>query len=80
MFSNKIKFDGLYVCLALVIYNLCRTNYNTLYDLTCNTIHIITRELYVSTTCLIVINMIGLYVLLRNLKFEICVQGTVNYK
>jgi len=80
MFSNKIKFDGLYVCLALVIYNLCRTNYYTLYDLMCNVIHIITCELYVSTTCLIVINVIGLYVFLRNVKFEICIQGTMSYR
>jgi hypothetical protein len=33
MFSNKIKFDDLCVCLALVIYNLCRTNYNTLEEI-----------------------------------------------
>ena len=80
MFSNKIKFDGLYVCLALFLYNLCRTNSNTLYDITYKIIHIITCELYVSTTCLIVINVIALYVLLRNVKFEICIQGTVSYR
>lgn len=57
------NFNSLYICALLLMYNLWKTEY----------VNIIASQLYLLnyTSMFIVINMVGLYLFLKNITFEI---------
>ena len=73
-FMQNIQFNSLYICLLMVLYNIWETNYGY--------INIILSKLYLLnyTSLLIVINLIGLYLFLKNLSFEVNIKWSIKYK
>lgn len=73
-FIQKFEFNSVYICLLLFIYNLWKSS--LVY------INIILYKLYLLnyTSVLIAINIIGLYLFLRTLTFEINIQCSIKYK
>jgi len=71
---KNYDFNGLYICLLLVVYNIWNSNY--VY------INIIFSKLYLLnyTSLIVVINIIGLYLFLRNLSFEVNIKWSIKYK
>ena len=67
-FHRKYNFNSLYISLAILIYNVCATNYEY--------INIIFRTLCLLnySSILIIINIIGLYLILKYLTFEINIK------
>ena len=68
------NFNSLYVCLLLIIYNIWKTNYEY--------INIIVNKLYLLnyTSLIIIINIFGLYLILKKISFEINIKCSVMYK
>jgi len=64
---QKYNFNSLYICGLLLLYNLWKTN---------DYITIIVNKLYLldSTSVIIAINIIGWYLFLKNVSFEISVK------
>lgn len=73
-FNQNYNFNSLYICLLLLIYNVWKSNYEY--------INIIFSKLYLLnyTSFIIIINVIGLYLFLNNLSFEVNIKWTVKYK
>jgi hypothetical protein len=73
-FIQNYNFNSLYICLLLLIYNVWKFNYDY--------INIILNKLYLLnyTSLIIVINIIGLYLFLKNLSFEVNIKWTIKYK
>jgi hypothetical protein len=73
-FTSIFKFNSLYICLLLFAFNVWKSNYEY--------INIIFSKLYLFnyTSFIIVINIIGLYLFLKNLSFEVNVKWTIKYK
>ena len=73
-FIQNYSFNSLYICLLLFMYNIWKSNYDY--------INIILSKLYLLnyTSFMIVINIIGLYLFLKNLSFEVNIKWTIKYK
>jgi hypothetical protein len=73
-FIQNYNFNSLYICLILFMYNIWHSNYEY--------INIILSKLYLLnyTSFVIVINIIGLYLFLKNLSFEVNIKWTIQYK
>jgi hypothetical protein len=73
-FIQNYNFNSLYICLLLFMYNIWKSNYEF--------INIIFSKLYLInyTSFIIVINIIGLYLFLKNLSFEVNIKWTIQYK
>jgi hypothetical protein len=67
-FIKKYNFDSLYICLLLIIYNIWVSNYYYM--------NIILAKLYLLnyTSLIIIINIIGIYLFLKNISFEINIK------
>jgi hypothetical protein len=73
-FIQNYNFNILYMCLLLIMYNIWTSNYEY--------INIILSKLYLLNymSLMIVINIIGLYLFLKNLSFEVNIKWTIKYK
>ena len=73
-FIQNYNFNSLYICLLLLMYNIWKSNYEY--------INIIICKLYLLnyTSFIIVINIIGLYLFLTNLSFEVNIKWSIKYK
>lgn len=73
-FIQNYNFNSLYICLLLFMYNIWKSNYEI--------INIIFSKLYLLnyTSFMIVINVIGLYLFLKNVSFEVNLKCTIKYK
>ena len=73
-FTQNYNFNSLYICLLLFIYNILKSNYHY--------INIVLNKLYLLdyTSFIIVINIIGLYLFLKNLSFELDIKWSIKYK
>ena len=73
-FIQNYSFNSLYICLLLFMYNIWKSNYDY--------INIILSKLYLLnyTSFMIVINIIGLYLFLKNLSFEVNIKWTIKCK
>lgn len=75
-FNQKYNFNSLYVCLLLFLYNIWKSNYDY--------INIFLYKIYLLnyTSIFIIINIIGLYLFLKNLyfEFEFDIKWTIKYK
>ena len=73
-FIQNYNCNILYICLLLIMYNIWKSNYEY--------INIILNKLYLLnyTSLMIVINIIGLYLFLKNLSFEVNIKWTIKYK
>lgn len=71
-FIQNYDLNSLYICLLLTAYNVYNSNY----------INIILNKIYLLnyTSIIIVINIVGLYLLLKNLSFEVNIRCSVKYK
>ena len=70
------NFNSLYVCLLLIIYNIWKTNYDYI------NINIIMNKLYLLnyTLIIIIINILGLFLILRKLSFEVNIKYSIIYR
>ena len=68
------NFNSLYVCLLIIIYNICETNYDY--------INVIVNKLYLLnyTSLIIIINIYGLYSILTKISFEVNMKFSIIYK
>jgi hypothetical protein len=73
-FIQNYNFNSLYICLLLLIYNVWKSNYQY--------INIILTKLYLFNyiSFIILINIIGLYIFLKNLSFEVNIKWSIKYK
>jgi hypothetical protein len=73
-FIQNYNFNGLSICLLLIMYNLWKSNHEY--------INIILSKLYLLNyaSFIIVINILGLYLVLKNLSFEVNIKWTIQYK
>jgi hypothetical protein len=73
-FVQNYNIDSIYICLLLLLFNTCSSNYEY--------INIILQKLYLLnyTSFMIVINIIGLYLFLKNILFEINIKCSIKYK
>ena len=67
------NFSSFYICALLFFYNIWKSNYEY--------VNIIFAKLYLLnyTSLVILINVIGLYLLLNKLTFDVTVKWTVKY-
>ena len=77
-FNQKYNIQSLSVCFLLFVYHLCISND---YEYYYNHLASIINKIYLldSTSCLIVINIIGLYLFLKNLSFTVNIQCSLQY-
>ncbi len=70
---QNYNFNSLYVCLLLLVYNIWKNNYEY--------INIFLNKIYLLnyTSLFIVINIIGLYLFLKKLTFEINIKYTIKF-
>lgn len=66
------NFNSLYICLLLFIYNIWKSN-NTFINLILDKLYLLNY-----TSLFIVINLIGLYLFLQNLSFEIRINWSIS--
>lgn len=73
VFIQKYNINSLYFCLLLLVYNIWISNYHY--------INIIFNKIYLLnyTSFIIVINIIGLYLFLKNVSFEVNLKCSVKY-
>jgi hypothetical protein len=73
-FIQNYNFNSLNICLLLIIYSIWKSNYEY--------IHIILSKLYLLNyaSLMIVINIIGLYLFLKNVSFEVKIKWSIKYK
>jgi hypothetical protein len=73
-FIQNYNINSLYICLLLLIYNIYKCNYDY--------INIILNKIYLlnSISFIIVINIIGLYLFLKNVSFEVNIKCSLKYK
>ena len=72
-FIQNYNINSLYICLLLLVYNICKSNYEY--------INIILNKIYLlnSTSFIIIINIIGLYLFLKNISFEVNIKCSIKY-
>jgi hypothetical protein len=70
---QNYNFNSLYICLLLIMYNVWKTNYEY--------INIIVSKLYLlnNVSLIIVINIIGLYLFLKKISFELNIKWSIKY-
>ena len=77
-FNQKYNIQSLSVCFLLLFYQLCISNdyeyYYNLFAMIINKIYLLDY-----TSFLIVINIIGLYLFLKNLSFTVNIQCSLQY-
>ena len=74
-FIQKYNFSSLHIYLLLFMYNIWKCNYEY--------VNIILLRLYLlnyTASLIILINLIGLYLFLQNLSFEVTVKWTIKYQ
>ena len=73
-FVQSYNINSLYICLLLLIYNILNSNYEY--------INIIFNKIYLLnyTSFIIVINIIGLYLFLKNVSLEVNIKCSLKYK
>ena len=73
-YNQQYNFNSLYICALLFFYNIWKSNYEY--------VNIIFAKLYLLnyTSLVIIINIIGLYLLLNKLSFDVTVKLTIKYK
>ena len=73
-FIQNYNINCLYICLLLLVYNICKSNYDY--------INIILNKIYLLnyTSFIILINIVGLYLFLKNVSFEINIKCSLKYK
>lgn len=73
-FIQNYNINGLYICVLLLLYNICKSNYEY--------INVIINKLYLLNyiSFIIVINIIGLYLFLKNVSFEVNIKCSLKYK
>jgi hypothetical protein len=72
-FFQQYQFNSLSVCVLLFIYNIWKSNYEYIYLLWNKLI------LLDYTSLIIIINIIGIYLFLKNLTFEINIHFTIKH-
>ena len=72
-FNQNYNFNSLYFLLLLYLFNIWNSNYEY--------INIVLNKLYLLNyiSLMIIINIIGLYLILRNLSFEVNIKYTIKY-
>lgn len=73
-FVQTYNINSLYICLLLLVYNIWKSNYEY--------INILLNKIYLLnyTSLFIVINIIGLYIFLKNLSIEVNIKCSIKYK
>ena len=73
-FFQNYNFNSLYICLLLFVYNIWNSNYEL--------ISIVLNKLYLLNyiSLIVIINIIGLYLFLKKLSFEVHINWTIRYK
>jgi hypothetical protein len=73
-FIQNYNINSFYICIILLLYNAYKSNFEY--------INIILYKLYLLnyTSIIIIINIIGLYLFLKNLTFEVNINFSVKYK
>jgi hypothetical protein len=73
-FIQNYNFNILYISLLVIIYNIWKSNYEY--------VNIILSKLYLLNyaSLMIVINIIGLYLFLKNVSFEVKIKWSIKYK
>jgi hypothetical protein len=71
-FTQKYNWNSLYICLLILLYNICVSNYEY--------IQLFIRKIIVCDyiSLFLFINTIGLYLFLKNITFEI--HFNISYK
>lgn len=71
---QNYNFNMLYMSLLVIIYNIWKSNYEY--------VNIILSKLYLLNyvSLLILINIIGLYLFLKNVSFEVNIKWSIKYK
>ena len=77
-YNQKYHIQSLSVCFLLFLYQICISNHWEYY---CNQLAVIIHKISLLdfTSYLIVINIIGLYLFLKNLSFTINIQCSLQY-
>ena len=67
-FIQNYNINSLNICLLLLVYNIWKSNYEY--------INIILNKIYLLnyTSFIIMINIVGLYLFLRNVSFEVSIK------
>lgn len=73
-FNYNYNLNSVYVCLSLLIYNICKSNYDFL--------HILLNKICLLnyTSFIILTSIIGLYLFLKNVCFEFNITFSIKYK
>ena len=73
-FFQNYNFNSLYICLLLFVYNIWKSNYEL--------INIVLSKLYLLNyiSLIVIINIVGLYLFLKKLSFEVNIKWTIIYK
>jgi hypothetical protein len=73
-FIQNYNFNILYMTLLVIIYNIWKSNYDY--------VNIILSKLYLLNyeSLMILINIIGLYLFLKNVSFEVKIKWSIKYK
>jgi hypothetical protein len=71
---QNYSINIVYLLLLAFMYNMYKYNYEYLH------IFLIKLSLLNHTSLIIVINILGLYLFLKNLSFEINIRWTISYK
>ena len=71
---QNYNFNILYISLLIIIYNIWKSNYEY--------VNIILSKLYLLNyaSLMILINIIGLYLFLKNVSFEVNIKWSIKYK
>jgi hypothetical protein len=69
--------NSLYISIIILLYNIFYTNYDKILNLWNNFLFLLG---YNYTILIIIINLIGLYLFLKKLSFEINIRWTIQYK
>jgi len=70
------NINSIYVSISILLYNIFYTNYNNIMRII-NEFWILLGYNY--TSIILIINIIGLYLLLKKLSFEINIKWTIKY-
>jgi hypothetical protein len=73
-FIQNYNISSLYICLLILVYNIYKSNYEYI-NIILNKICLINY-----TSFIIMINIIGLYLFLKNVSFEINIKFSLKYK
>jgi hypothetical protein len=73
-FIQNYNINSLYICLLLLVFNIWKSNYDY--------INIILNKLCLLnyTSFIIMINIVGLYLFLKNVSFEVNIKCSLKYK